>query len=137
MANGVSIADSIKAARLIRNCPMEKIPLVVEVLRQGGFDITDKSFDEARQIAMKVETANLRGSRSVADKSKWIWTDNEFVLMLREAYDDGISFPDICERTGLNKSTVYRCLWGEKVGSQRTQKLITEAIKDIRGESSL
>ena len=137
MPNTITATESIRAARLLRNCPMEKMPLVIEVLKQGGFDITDESLAEAKQLAMKAETADLLKSRSVSDKSKWLWTDNEFVLTLREAYDDGVSFPEICSRTGLNKSTVYRCLRGEKIGSQRTQELITSAIEAIRRDNDL
>lgn len=122
--------DYYRAAKLLVSCPRERLPVVVDLIQKSGINMDE--VEKERMLAESDRQERLLEIRKSADKSKWLPTDNSFVLFLREAFDEGISFKEVCNMTGLNKSTVYRCLWGERKGTAHTQALIREAIEKIR-----
>lgn len=125
--------EYLKAAQIIKGCPKNKLPIVIDLLRQGGIEISGETYAEAKRI--DDERYRARYILRQSSKEKWVETDDPFVLEVRKAYEEGISFGDLYRITGLNKTTVYRALWGERGCSDYTKRLILDGIAKLREES--
>lgn len=126
--------DYMRAAKILASCSPERLPIVLDMLKKAGLEIDE--VESKKLIVFNKRGEMLKEKRQYTDRSKWLDSDDPFVLYLREAYEDGISFKDVVNITGLNKSTVYRILWGEKMGTDFTRNLIYNAIEQIRNENS-
>ena len=121
--------EMVKAARILATCPKERIPLIVKILKEAGVDVGEAEV-AAIETGRNIE-ARLRTNRANEYRKNWIDTDDEFVLFMRKAFEDGIDFGMIRKITGLNKSTIYRCMWGERKGTPSTREAIRSAIETL------
>lgn len=122
--------EYLKAAQIIKGCPKSKLPIVIDLLRQGGIELSSETYVEAKRI--DDERYRARYALRQSSRDKWVETDDPFVMEVRKAYEEGISFGDLYRITGLNKTTVYRALWGERKCSEYTQKIILDGIEKLR-----
>lgn len=125
----VKAEDALRAAKILATCPRERIPMVVQVLEQSGITVDEALYRASAGIASTKED-RLRRERERNDRKNWKETDDELVLYLRQAFDDGIDFKKLREITGLNKTTIYRFLWGRR-GEDSTRELIRDGLDEL------
>lgn len=121
--------DYLKAARIVANCPKNRLPEVLAILKQGGIEI-DLEEAKRQRNAVGRKKSTLQSQRSEQEKEKFIDTDDPCVLKLREAYDLGISFTHLGRIVGLDKTTLYKYLYAERLPSFAMKEKIIAAVND-------
>lgn len=121
--------EYLKAARIVANCPKNRLPEVLAILKQGGIEIDTGEVQKQRNAVGK-KKSTLQSQRSEQAKEKFVDTDDPFVLKLREAYDFGISFTHLGRIVGLDKSTLYKYLYATRLPSFAMKEKIIAAIND-------
>ena len=129
----ITMADYIKAAKILARCPKDRFEMVIDVLSQSGIDMTAVKEFAGQMTACRRDS--LKEQRAMATKEKWKDTDNEIALLLRNKYEAGLSLSEIGRRTGLDKATVYRYLWGERNPSRYSAEAIKKAVAEMEAEA--
>ena len=128
----VSAEYVLKAAKVLATCQKDRIPMVVSVLEQGGIIIDETIYSFLSCCAISRED-KLKTERQKNDRKNWEETDDELSLYLRKAFDDGIDFRKLYERAGLNKSTIYRMMWGRR-GTDFSRTAVKNALDSLYEE---
>ena len=124
--------DYVKAAHIVANCPKARLPMVLEILRQGGIEIQAEMEATATQTAEYSRRDWLKEKRESEEREEIGFPDDETWVLLKRAYDEGISFIDLSRRTGIHKSALYHFLHGEKNIQSRRELLMT-TIREMLG----
>jgi predicted DNA-binding transcriptional regulator AlpA len=119
----------LKAARIVANCPKSRLPEVLGILKQGGIEIDAEEVNRQRNVVGK-KKSTLQSQRSEQSKEKFHDTDDPCVLKLREAYDLGLSFTHLGRVVGLDKSTIYKYLYADRLPSPAMKTKIITAIDE-------
>lgn len=125
--------DYLKAAKVIATCPTDRLPAVIDVLSQSGIDMS-KAY-ELIPITKDRKTESLKFSRERISRENWVDTGNATSLLLREAFEEGLSLTAIAKEIGANKSTVYRCMYGTYNPSEYMSRKIKEAVEKMKTEN--
>lgn len=124
--------DYVKAAHIVANCPKARLPMVLEILRQGGIEIQTVLEEIIPQAAEQSRRDWLKEKRESEEREEIGFPDDETWVLLKRAYDEGISFVDLSRRTGIHKTALYHFLHGEK-NIQSRRELLMSTIREMLG----
>ena len=126
--------DYVKAAHIVATCPRSRLPMVLEILRQGGIEIQPESEDEAYEFTEEARRNWLKEKRETEGGEKNGDPDDEVWVLLKRAYDEGISLIKLGNKVGLHKTTVYHYLRGDRPITYKREALAA-TIKEMLGIS--
>lgn len=126
--------DYVKAAHIVATCPKSRLPMVLEILRQGGIEIQPETKDEADEFTEETRRNWLKEKRESEEREEIGFPDDETWVLLKRAYDEGISFIDLSRKTGIHKTALYHFLHGEK-NIQSRRELLMATIREMLGIS--
>lgn len=118
-----------EAVEIVRNCPRDRLPYVLAILRQSGFDFPDAAVELARTTRQS-KTDRMAYKRK-QERRNWLETDDPSVKMLREAYDTGISFTDVSKLSGINRTVLYSYLKGELNIAEKNRRALNDTLEMI------
>ena len=124
--------EYVKAAHIVATCPKSRLPMVLEILRQGGIEIQPESEDEAYEFTEDARRNWLKEKRETEGGEKNGNPDDEVWVLLKRAYDEGISLIKLGNKVGLHKTTVYHYLRGDRPITYKREALAA-AIKEMLG----
>lgn len=123
----------LEAARIISECKPSKLPYVLAILRQGGFDIGDEVVEQAKKN-VRVRENWLASTRADSKSKSWAETEDPDVLLLRKAFFGGASLSKIANVAGVNVATVYKFMYAQKKHpTPLLRERIRFALKDVYG----
>ena len=115
--------DYFKAMRMVSSARPERIPYLVDGFRNIGLDIPEISEEMRKKLADDYTQSRFRRSgRREMNTDKFRETTDELALILRDVYRREISFTRLSEKTGVNRSCIYKYMWG-------TQKPIEKEVR--------
>lgn len=124
--------DYVKAAHIVATCPKARLPIVLEILRQGGIEIqteteeaTTQTAEQSRKDWLK-EKRETEGGEKNGDPNDRVW------VLLKQAYDEGISLIKLGNKVGLHKTTIYHYLRGDRPITYKREAL-ESAIREALG----
>ena len=120
----------LEAARLIAECKPSKLPYVIAILQQGGFDLDKKAIEKAKGNIRDRQDWVLE-YRNESDHANWAETDDKTVLALRKAYYDGVNFSKIASAAGVDRASVYKALYGKKKLTDFMRSKIEKGLNEI------
>lgn len=126
--------DYVKAAHIVANCPKARLPMVLEILRQGGIEIQPETENEAYKFTEEDRRNWLKEKRETEGGEKNGDPDDEVWVLLKRAYDEGISLIKLGNKVGLHKTTVYHYLRGDRPITYKREALAA-TIKEMLGIS--
>lgn len=126
--------DYVKAAHIVATCPKARLPMVLEILRQGGIEIQPETEDETYKFTEETRRNWLKEKRETEGGEKNGDPDDEVWVLLKRAYDEGISLIKLGNKVGLHKTTVYHYLRGDRPITYKREALAT-TIKEMLGIS--
>ena len=112
--------DYFRAAKLLATCKPERLPYVTEMIKKTGVEISDETTYGLIHAQMVGKTLKpvlpsyFRRDSGPKSYKKFLLTDDEVALKLREAYEKDVSFHELVIRTGVDKPNLYRYMWGER-----------------------
>lgn len=124
--------DYVKAAHIVATCPKARLPMVLEILRQGGIEIQAEMEETAAHATEQSRRDWLKEKRESEEREEIGFPDDEAWVLLKRAYDEGISFVDLSRKTGIHKTALYHFLHGEKNIQSRRELLMT-TIREMLG----
>ena len=124
--------DYVKAAHIVATCQKARLPMVLEILRQGGIEIQAETEEAATQATKQSRQDWLKEKRESEEREEIGFPDDETWVLLKRAYDEGISFIDLSRRTGIHKTALYHFLHGEKK-IQGRRELLESTIREMLG----
>ena len=125
-------ADYVKAAHIVANCSKARLPMVLEILRQGGIEIQQGAELQIVRTAEDAKRNWLKEKREAEGKEEVGYPGDETWIWLKRAYDEGISLIELSKRTGIHKTALYHFLHGEKNILSR-RELLESTIKEMLG----
>lgn len=133
MSNRPNIDDYLKAAKIVSTCPRERLPYVLEIISKSGIEISEVEnlIEESKADGMK--RAYLKKSGFVS-KKEWLFSPNPTVRRLQKAYNDGISFTVLGKISEVQRTTLYRYIYGERNMKAEHESKINEALDRIYSE---
>lgn len=122
--------DYFEAAKLIAGCPANRLPHVLTLLKQSGVDLEKSAVRKAYAQAVKAkgDEGKRKEKRKERGHREWERSDLEAVIRLREAYEAGTSFTELSRLTGINRTTLYRYMYGEITLDEERDTLILDAL---------
>lgn len=131
MARELTFDECYKAAKLVANCPRDRVSAVLLILAKSGFDIENiEQIIEDAQNAKEIDHI-YRRRRNNDMRENWLDTEDETALMLRKAYDCNVSFSTISNLSGINRTQLYQYMRGIKNASVFTAKTIQETLEKV------
>lgn len=121
-----------EAIEMLMHCRKDRLSYVLDILRVAGYEFTGKDIEVAR--ARKVTMEQVNAANRKAKEKDWVDTDDEAVLLLREAYMNGVKFMDISRLTGINRTGLYAFLKGNRIIPLAYRDKLIETLKDILGK---
>lgn len=102
----------LEAARIVAECKPSKLPYVLAILREGGINIEDDvKVPPVKDIKGENRRAMWLGKkRKQHVPQEWNDTDDEAIIVMREAFMSGISVTQFAEAAGIHRTNVYRFL---------------------------
>ena len=122
--------DYFKAMRMVSSARPERIPYLVDGFRNIGLDIPEISEEMRKKLAEDYTQSRFRRNHSrEMNTDKFRDTTDELALILRDVYRREISFTRLSEKTGVNRSCLYKYMWGTQkpIGKEVRQRLIDAA----------
>lgn len=133
MARELTFDDYYRAAKMVANCPHDRIPYVLQILAQSGINV-----EQIETIIKEAKVANKRHiyckRRNDNTRAKWKPSDNDTTLLLRKAYDLNISFSTIQKKCDIDRTSLYKYLWGERLPSHTNANRIGEIVGTMIAE---
>ena len=126
----LSAEDYITAARLVATCSEHRLPYVLEIIRQSGIDLSALDVEVAKIV--KDERKKKYSRKTYCKKvTKFAETEDELVIRLKKAYTDKVSFSALGKASGVNRSTLYKYVWGERKIPDEYREQINSALDRI------
>ena len=137
MARELTIDDYLKAAKIVANCPRDRVAYVLQILAQSGMEIEE--LENVIERAKVEKTKHIYCKRRNDDKrDNWRDTTNPTTLLLRKAYDLNIGFTTLSRMCGVDRVTLYHYLRGTKTATEinagKIEDTLTKMIAEITGE---
>lgn len=101
-----------EAIEMVQRCRKDRLPYVLDILRVAGYEFTEREMQFSR--ASKVSYEQISAANRKAKEKDWVMTDDEVVILLRDAYLKGVKFTDINRLTGINRTVLYEYLKGKR-----------------------
>lgn len=124
--------EYVEAARIIATCPKSRLPMVLEILRQSGIEIQPEPEAVVYRTPEDVRKGWLKEKRETEGRVGKGYPDSGTWILLKRAYDEGVSFIELSRRTGIHKTALYHFLHGEKNIQSRTE-LLESTIREMLG----
>lgn len=127
--------ELLKAVEIVATCKVERLDLVLDILRQAGFDISNELFKKAIKRNFDLEAADLsytRVKRENRYRDSWCDTDNQVVLSLREGYLSGFKAATIAKYAGLPRTSIYAIMSGCRNITQPTAESLIHAFSLLK-----
>lgn len=102
--------DYIKAAKLVATCRADRLPMVLEILRQSGIDVS--ALNEVEYTSPVKESAERRRNERTPKVKRWSKTDDPFIEKLRHAYCNGLNMQRLSESSGVGRTAIYNYMNG-------------------------
>jgi len=125
--------EYLEAARIIAECKPSKLPYVLAILEQGGFDIKEVSSIVPKLVSEKKKEF-LASERSKEPNGLWAKTSNADILNLRSAYQSGLNISKLSSLSGIGRTTIYKFIAAEKPTSETTRVKLMAALHAIQTE---
>ena len=131
MARELKFNDYYKAAKMVANCPRDRVPAVLAILEQSGINVD--TIDEIIKTAtVETKTNHIYCKRrNNGMRGNWLDTDNEIALMLRKAYDYNVGFTTLSNLCGLHRTILYHYMRGLKTPTPQNAETIKETLNKI------
>lgn len=131
--NRPNMEDYLKAAKIVSTCPRDRLPYVLDIISKSGIEISDveKIIEESKTDGMK--RAYLKKS-GFASKKEFLFSPDPTVRRLQKAYNDGISFTVLGKISEIQRTTLYRYIYGERNIKAEHESKINEALDKIYSE---
>lgn len=123
--------EYLEAARLIVECKPSKLPYVLTILEQGGFDLSRVSSVIPKLVSEKKKEF-LMSERSQKENESWEPTDDPDILALRSAYQSGLNISKLSALSGIGRTTIYKFLAAYKPTSVSTRDKLMAALAVLR-----
>jgi ribosomal protein L21 len=123
--------EAMKIAKLLATCPSSRLPLVIDFLKQSGFDVDSSIVEADKKSALTSKTERRKKSRQRTGHSDWYSSDDKTVRALRYAYEKGVSFTDVSRKGGTCRTQLYKYLAGVDIPAPATGELIRIAIAQL------
>ena len=109
----ISNKDAIRILRIVADCKESNLPYLMDAIGRFGFN--DDAISEAASLPVSLDKrSQLAEIRAAQDKTRWKATGDPVVLKLRKLYDNGVSLTKLGKYCAIDKSSMYRYMWGEK-----------------------
>lgn len=107
----------LEAAKIVASCKENRLSLVLDILKKGGFDISadpiENAITEVESAASSVEEVR-RLSRMKRYDKRWVKTNDPIILTLRNAYLDGVKISTIASTAGITRTVLYEYMVGRR-----------------------
>ena len=123
--------EAMKIAKLLATCPSSRLPIVVDFLKQSGFEVDSSIVEADKKSALTSKTERRKKSRKRTGHSTWYDSDDKTVHALRYAYESGVGFTDISRKSGTCRTQLYKYLAGVDIPAPVTGELIRNAIAQL------
>lgn len=124
--------DYIKAAKLVATCREDRLPMVLEILRQSGIDVS--SLNEVEYTTPVKVAAERRRAERVPRKERWVKTDDPFIDKLRYAYCDGLNMRRLSESSGVGRTAIYNYMNGIRTPPEYVKVKVGRALDKMIAE---
>lgn len=111
----------LEAAKIVASCKKDRIPTVMAILKQGGLEF---ELDDSLVELLNSDENVIKYRKKVKMPiQSWIPSSDPYVIQLRRAYIQGVSFSNICKKTGANRSALYAYITGKRAKSPKTDSV--------------
>lgn len=126
----VSKSDYVKALRLIGSCRADRLPYVVEALQNVGFVLPDVTTLDTLRRRKRARTQRCAVRRT--SEEKFLETDDEVALALRDAYRKGASLIAIGDECDMNRVCLYQYMVGTRqLKSPQLRARVIDAVVKV------
>lgn len=149
--------DLKEVIAMLVNCSDAKLPLVVEILRESGYELSDKVVahalgnDDANERGKKEKSRKNENTHYKWDRTpyvvarrqeqlqsvRWEPTDNVAICALRKAYADGLRFSRIAEICDIGRKQPYLYMHGISKPRGFMIRDILDAIDQVYAEQGI
>lgn len=112
-----STKELLKAAQIVATCKPERLELVLQLLKENGFNVSDDLIQKAilrNHLVEKAEALYRKNKREGRFHKKWLQTNNPVILSLRNAYLSDYRIADIAKVAGLPRTALYEIMSGHR-----------------------
>jgi len=118
----------LEAARMIMECKPSKLPYVLAMLKQGGFDIEDSEIIRLKQATNKRKSKS-EYDRKLQNRCVWRATDDPLIVYLRKAYEHGQNMRDFAATIHLSRASLYKIMAGDQNAKPSTRRDIESGLR--------
>ena len=124
----------LEAAKIVASCKENRLSLVLDILKKGGFDI---SADSIMNSIAEVESAGYSAeevkkfNRMKRYDKRWIKTNDPIVLTLRNAYLDGVKISTIASTAEITRTVLYEYMVGRRQYSDFIAEKFVSAFEKL------
>ena len=101
-----------EAIEMVQKCRKDRLTYVLDILRVAGYEFSEQEVGVSRAVKVSIEKVNELNR--IGKKRNWKESSDEAIVLLREAYLNGIKFTDVNRLTGINRTVLYEYLKGER-----------------------
>lgn len=125
--------DYFKALKLIGSARADRLPYLFETFKTMGLDLPEPSALLSQKPEKEFQRQFWQRRPSVPKSYKQFReTSDEVAMVLRKAYDCDISFSLIAERSGVNRSQLYKYMWGDRLlRDEALRQSVTESANSL------
>lgn len=120
--------DYLAAAKILASCPERRLPYVVELLKKGGIEVPEGVIEGISEDRGKAKKELKSEIRQAATKDKWVETDDEVVLKLRDLFESGVNVTHFADEAKISRTQFYRYLWGTRIAPAPVRSRLEETI---------
>ena len=118
-----------EAVKMVSDCQRERLPYVLAILKREGYEFPDTAVELAQTTKRsRTEQAAWRRKK---ERRLWYRSDDPTVALLREAYIRGVSFTDISNMSGVNRTVMYEYLKGTRAVPEQYREELSDTIRTI------
>ena len=105
--------DYVQAAKLLARTKLPQMPLIIDVLKQGGIEISEDAIAQYKRDVMPNGTMEKsKRNRYREPCEDWLETDDPTIIRLRKAYISGLSISELSNRVDFSRPQLYNFLHG-------------------------
>lgn len=107
----------LEAAKIVATCKENRLSIVLDILKKGGFDLSNDTVAEAIYDKMLdgYTTEEIKKySRLKRYDKRWVKTSDPIVITLRNAYLDGVKISTIAATAGITRTVLYEYMIGRR-----------------------
>ena len=122
--------DYLKAAKIISTCPKNRLPFVLEVISKSGIDVPE--IEKMLKKSLAAEKKSLYSKKDGFKSEKELEpSDDDTIRRLQKAYYEGISFTVLARVADMERTVLYRYIYGERKMKEAHAEKINNALDKI------